>query len=434
MFDKKTVRDIRLTGKRVLLRADYNVPLANGRITDDYRLKASLPTIEYILKQRPAGLVIISHLGRPAGKRDKSMSLRPVAGRLQSLLGKEVYFAPDCVGDDLKRLAARLPAGSLLMFENVRFHPGEEKDDPAFAKAIVEAAGAQVFVADGFGVVHRAHATTHAITKLLPSVAGLLLQKEVTTITQVMDRPERPLLALIGGAKISDKIDVLNKMLDHADVVAVAGALANNFLLAEKIAVGRSVVELKEIDTAEAILKKARALERKRAFSFLLPVDGVLATDFSGRHPTRVVDFTTHGLADIEAYPHLPPRRAYSVGARELILDIGPVSAALVAGAIKLARTVIWAGTCGVTETPGIGGASPPFAHGTRVVAEAMIGASNKHKNKPFTLVGGGDTVGYVESEGLVDDFNHVSTGGSASLELMVGKHLPGVEALEDKK
>ncbi len=434
MFDKKTVRDIRLTGKRVLLRADYNAPLDNGRITDDYRLKASLPTIEYILKQKPAALIIISHLGRPEGKRDKSLSLHPVATRLQSLLGKKVYFAADCIGEDVKQFAARLPAGGVAMFENVRFHPGEEKDDPDFAKAVVEAASAQLFVADGFGVVHRAHATTHAITRLLPSVAGLLLEKEVKTINQVMRQPERPLLALIGGAKISDKLDLLNKMLDHADVVAVAGALANDFLLAEKIAIGRSLVESKETATAEAILAKARALERKRLFSFLLPVDGVVSTDFSGKHPTRVVDFTTHGLADIEAYPHLPDRQAYTVGARELILDIGPASAAQIAGAIKLSRTVIWNGTCGVTETPGIGGASPPFTHGTRVVVEAMIGASNKHKNKPFTLVGGGDTVGYVESEGLVEDFNHVSTGGGAGLELMVGKKLPGVESLEDKK
>ncbi len=413
-----------------MLRADYNVPVKDGKIGDDYRIKQSLPTVEYILSQEGASLVIISHLGRPDGKPNQDLSLKPVAKRLAELLKKEVYFADDCIGESAQKAAGDLKPGGILLLENVRFHPEEEKNDKGFAKAIVSASGAEVFVQDGFGVVHRAHASTEAITKFLPAVAGLLLEKEVIAITSVIQDPQRPLIAVVGGAKISDKIDVLKRFIDIADCVAVVGALANNFLIAEGHRVGDSLIEPDALGTAREVLAKARKIEQERPFNFLIPVDAVVSTSVDGRHPTRIVDISSQTLADVQAYPKIPEHSSYNVRAGEMVLDIGPISAGLVAGAVKMARTVVWAGTCGVTETKGINGAHDPFAHGTHVVVEAMIGRSNLHKNKPFTLVGGGDTVSYVESQDMVEDFSHVSTGGSASLELMAGKKLPGVGAL----
>lgn len=432
-FNKKTIRDVELKNRRVLLRADYNVPVKDGKIEDDYRIRQSLPTIDYILTHEPKSLVIISHLGRPDGKLDKTFSLVPVAQKLANLLKKKVYFATDCVGEEAKKLADNLPDGGILLLENLRFHPGEEQNSPDFAKALVLATQAQLFVQDGFGVVHRAHASTEAITRILPSVAGLLLESEATNISKVVEDPVRPLTAVVGGAKISDKIDVLDRLIDIADCVAAGGALANNFLHAEKVKLGDSLVEPKAYDKAEEILVKARRVEAKRSFNFITPVDAVVAKDVSGRGGTRIVDFGSQTLADIESYPKLPPHRAFNVLEDEKVLDVGPVSAAMIAGAVRMSGTVIWAGTLGVTETRGLAGAQPPFAHGTRVVVDAIIGATNRHANKPYSLVGGGDTVAYVEEQGLVDDFNHVSTGGSASLELIAGHHLPGIDALESK-
>jgi len=433
MFNKKTVKDIDLKGKRVLLRADYNVPVNDSIISDNYRIKQSLPTIKYILGQPGSSLVIVSHLGRPKSPDDKEFSLKPVATHLAKLLGKEVKLAPDCIGDETKKMAAGLKPGQILLFENVRFHPQEEKNDPAFARAIFEASGAEVFVQDGFGVVHRAHATTDAITKLLPSVAGLLLAAEVEAITSVMEKPEHPLVAVIGGAKISDKIDFLNRLIDLADCVAVAGAMANDFLLAQGVKVGKSLVDPGVMDTAREVLQRAHTVALKRPFSFLVPVDVVVSSKMDGTAPTRVVDLSSHSLADIEAYPKTPKPPAYTVGADEMILDIGPLSASRIAGVMVFAKTVIWNGPCGVTEVKGLAGAHNPYAHGTKLVVDAMIGSGSKDKNKPFSLVGGGDTAAYVETEGLLDDFNHVSTGGGASLELMSGYKLPGVEALLNK-
>ncbi|MBI5906961.1 phosphoglycerate kinase [Candidatus Saccharibacteria bacterium] len=415
------------------MRADYNVPVKDGVISDDYRIKQSLPTIQYILEQEGTSLVITSHLGRPDGKVDQGFSLAPVAKRLAELLAKPVTFAGDCVGEQAKKAAEQLKPGGILLLENVRFHPEEEKNDSEFAKAIVAATGAKVFVQDGFGVVHRAHATTDAITKLLPSVAGLLLLKEVETITKAMEQPEHPLVAVVGGAKISDKIDILRRLIAIADCVAVVGAMANNFLKAEDVNIGKSIYEPEVLDTTRDILETARKTEASRQFNFLVPVDAVVSKAMDGSATTREVDLTSHSLSDIEAYPKIPPPSAYTVAPDELILDIGPITAAYIGGAIKASKTVIWNGTCGVTETKGIAGAHDPFAHGTRIVVDAMIGASRHHQG-PFTLVGGGDTVGYVEAQGLVGDFSHVSTGGGASLDLMSGKALPGVEALADKE
>src|SRR3990167_6766540 len=317
-FNNKTVRDINLAGKRGLLRADYNVPVRDNRVVDDYRLRQSLPTIEYILQQKPAALVIISHLGRPQGKPDPDLSLLPVVKRLSQLLGQPVAFAMDCIGPQAKA------AGKITLFENLRFHEEEEKNDPVFAKALVEASQPEVFVQDGFGVVHRAHASTDAITKLLPSVVGLLLEKEVLAIQKVITNPQRPLLAIIGGAKIADKMKVLKKFILYADFVALGGAMANTFLLADGIEVGKSIVDKSEVPLARDILQLAKAQAKKRPFVFYLPQDGVAATSLDKNAHTRIVDWGAHIIAEIENYPKHPPRASALVKKDELILDIGP--------------------------------------------------------------------------------------------------------------
>jgi phosphoglycerate kinase len=433
VFTKKTVRDVDLAGKRVLLGSDYNVPLDKGVISDDYRLKQSLPTVQYILDQHAGKLVIMSHLGRPKGKADPALSLAPVAKRLSELLGREVRFAPDCIGDEVKKMVEELPEGGILLLENLRFHAEEEKNDENFARQLAECTGAEIFVENAFGNAHRTHASTVAIAKIVMGVAGFLVEKEVDTITNTMQNPAHPLVAVVGGAKISDKIEVLNNFIDKADAVAVVGALGNNFLLAEGVKVGQSLVETEVLDTTKEILEKAREAERTRNFCFFVPVDAVVSTAKDGTQPTRVVDFGSHTLADIQAYPKKPEPPSYEVGDNEMILDIGPISAARIAGAIELSNSVIWGGPCGMTEIKGIAGAADPFIHGTQVIVDSMIGASNNHQNKPFSVVGGGETVEYVEAEGLIEDFNHVSTGGSASLELMAGKSLPAVDVLWDK-
>lgn len=428
MFTKKTIRDMKLRGKRVLLRADYNVPLdERGHITDDYRLQQSLPTVRALLDQG-VSLIICSHLGRPDGKPDAKYSLQPVAKRLERLLGQTVHFVHDCVGPEAEKAAVKLKPKQILLLENVRFHPEEEKNDPKFAKQL--ASLADVFVQDGFGVVHRAHASTAGVTKYLPSVAGLLLEKEVDTITNVMEKPARPLVAVIGGAKISDKIDVLNRFIDIADVVVVGGAMANTFLDASGVDVGKSLVEQDDLGLAHDIMHRAKEKSEQGHFVFYLPQDGVVATGLDNTATTRIVDWDSHVIADIENYPKRAPERTRTIRKKEMILDIGPFSGAFVAGALQLANTVVWNGTMGVTETPAINGPVGPFAHGTELIVEAMLGDWG---HKPFSLVGGGDTVAYVESRNLVGAFNHVSTGGGASLELMAGRKLPGVEALENK-
>jgi phosphoglycerate kinase len=363
----------------------------------------------------------------------KQFSLAPVAKRLSELLEREVRFAPDCIGDEVKKMADELPPGGILLLENVRFHEEEEKNDGNFAQEIVESTGGEIFVQDGFGVVHRAHATTDAIAKILMGVAGLLLEKEVDTITNAMHDPVRPLVVVVGGAKISDKIDFLNNLMDKADCIAVAGAMANDFLVAEGFKVGSSMTDTEALDVAKEVLERAREAERTRGFSFMVPVDAVVSVSKDGDKPTRIVDLSSHSLSDIQAYPKKPEPASYEIAQDEMILDIGPVSAATIAGAVKMSKTVIWNGTCGVTEVKGIAGAADPFSHATRMVVDAIIGTSNNHQNKPFSIVGGGDTDSYVDAQGLREDFNHVSTGGGASLELMSGKVLPGVNVLWDK-
>lgn len=429
MFYKKTVHDIDLHDKRVLLRADYNVPLEHGKITSDYRITKSLDTVRYLLDQN-AKVIICSHLGRPDGKPNQEFSLKPVASRLSELLEREVRFVNDCVGDEAKAAADSIENGQVLLLENLRFHAEEEKNDEEFARQL--ASLAEVFVQDGFGVVHRAHASTDAVTRFLPSVSGLLLEKEVNTITDVMNEPKHPLMAIIGGAKITDKITVLKKFIEIADFVAVGGAMANTFLLAKGIETGKSLAEPDDVPLAKEILEMAEAKMKSQQFVFYLPQDGVVATDIDDPKSTRIVDWDAHVIADIEAYPKRPEREASHVKADEKILDIGPFSASFIAGGVQMVQTVVWNGTLGVAEASGksndpVG----PFAHGTNLVMEALLGHFG---HRPFVIVGGGDTAGYVEMRGLTQAFNHVSTGGGASLELMEGKKLPGVEALMDKE
>lgn len=431
VFVKKTVRDIAdsdYIGKIVLLRADFNVPLdRDGNISDDYRIKQSLPTIQYLV-DRHAKVIICSHLGRPKNATDTSCSLFPVAKRLQKLLKREVNFVPDCVGPRAAKIADILKPGDVALLENLRFHPEEEANDEAFAKQL--ASLANIFVQDGFGVVHRAHASTEAVTHHLPSVSGLLLENEVSIIRKVMQQPVRPMMAIIGGSKISDKIEVLNTFIDIADFVAVGGAMANTFLKAEGIKIGDSLVDDGELPMAREILAKARAKSKSQYFIFYLPQDGVVAHKIDRREPTRIVDWSSHVIAEIESYPKRPPHQASHVAQDEKILDIGPFSASFIAGGMQLANTVVWNGTMGVTETESLQGPVGPFAQGTELIIEAATG---QFGHRPFSLVGGGDTVGYIAQRKLTDMFNHVSTGGGASLELMVGRKLPGLEALQTK-
>ncbi len=427
-FNKKTINDYDVANKKVLVRADYNVPIGtDGQITDDYRIQKSVPTIKALL-EKGCAVVICSHLGRPKGPDDKSCSLAPVAKRLSELLGVEVNFASDCIGQVADDASAKLISGQVLLLENLRFHPEEEANDDAFAANLAK--HGEVFVQDGFGVVHRAHASTVAITKHLPSIAGILLEKEVDTITNAMDNPERPLLTIVGGAKIADKIDILNRFIDISDVVIVGGAMANTFLLAEDINIGSSLADKDDVPLAKDIIEKAKQKAITQRFIFYLPQDGVVADNIENPTSTRIVDWSAHVIADIESYPKIPPATSSTIAENEQILDIGPFSGAFIAGAMQLSSTVIWNGTLGVTETAPISGPVGPFSHGTELVIDAMLG---QYGHKPFSIVGGGDTVGYVEERKLVDKFGHVSTGGGASLELMSGKPLPGVEALINK-
>jgi len=427
MFTKKTIKDLDLKRKTVLLRADFNVPVENGKITDDYRIQQALPTINYLLGHSKK-LIICSHLGRPSGPKDTDASLFPVAKRLHQLLDRPVGFATDSVGESAEKAVQALGKGEVLLLENLRFNPEEEANDDTFAQKL--ASYADVFVQDGFGVVHRAHASTDAIAKHLPSVAGLLLEKEVDTITNVMHEPKRPLMAIIGGAKIADKIEVLHKFIEIADFVAVGGAMANTFLVGKGLNVESSLYDKADVPVARDIMRKAAREARKRPFVFSVPVDGVVAKKVDKTSPTRIVDWGAHVIADIENYPRRVPKSASKINSDEMILDIGPFSGSFIAGGVQLANTVVWNGAMGVTETAGLQGPIGPYSHGTDLVIEALTG---EFGHKPFTVVGGGDTVGYIESRNIVDSFDHVSTGGGASLELMAGRKLPGVEVLLNK-
>ena len=429
-FTKQTINDINIQGKIVLVRADYNVPLSGDTVSSDYRITKSIPTLE-ALQEKGCKIVIISHLGRPKSPDDVEFSLKPVAKRLSKLIKKDVTFVNECVGDSVKKAVSSMKQSDVVLLENLRFHPEEKKNDAEFAKSIVESTGAEVFVQDAFGVVHRAHASTDAITKLLPSVSGLLLEREVDTITTVMKKPERPLMAIIGGAKISDKIDIIHEFIKTADIVAIGGAMANTFLKAQDVEVGESLVDDDELDTAREVIQQALDEAGKRDFVFYLPQDGVVSTTIDGKSSTRIVDWDAHVIASIESYPRRPRKESGVVDKDEQILDIGPFSGAFISGAMQMVDTVVWSGTMGVSEVNGPIGEVGPFAHGTELIIDSLVG---RFGHRPFSVLGGGDTTAYVDQRGVIDMFNHVSTGGGASLELMAGKDLPGVSALIDKE
>lgn len=429
MFTKKTIKDIDLSNKTVLLRADYNVPLEDGEITDDYRIKQSLPTIKYLLDKN-VRLIICSHLGRPDGKVNEKYSLKPISARLSKLLdGVTVKFASDCIGEAAINEANSLKPKEILLLENLRFHPEEEANDDGFAKQLADLC--EVYVDDAFGVVHRAHASVAAITKYQPSVAGLLLEKEVDTITSVMGDPDRPLAAIVGGAKVADKIEILKRFIKHANFLAIGGALAHPFFVAKGHKIGDSLYQKEELIVAKEVLAEAEIEAKKRHFNFFVPLDVVVANKIDKKSPTRIVDFASNSVMDIVYYPKRVPADTNIVQADEMILDIGPFSASFIAGSLQQSATVVWNGTMGVTETAGLQGPIGPYSHGTETIIEAIRGDFG---HKPFSLVGGGDTVGYIEERQILSGFNHVSTGGGASLELMSGHKLPGVEALLDKK
>jgi 3-phosphoglycerate kinase len=398
---KKSIKDIDLRNKKVLVRVDYNVPLGeNGEVEDDTRIRESLPTIKYLLEQNSA-IVLMSHLGRPKGKPDPKYSLKPVAKRLQELLGKQVLMADGIVDEKTKELAKNLKNGEILMLENVRFDPREEKDDPEFAKELVSLVGNDaIFVQDAFGSVHRAHTTTHAVAKLLPAVCGFLLEKEIRYFEKVLTSPERPFIAILGGAKVSDKIGVIENLINKVDAIVIGGAMAYTFLLSRGIKVGNSLVEQDKVDLAKDLLKKAE----DKNVNILLPIDHIVATKISEDAEYKYVD--TIDIPD-----------GY-IG-----VDIGKNTISRVANIILSAKTIVWNGPMGVFEIKN-------FQEGTKKIAELVAEATQKGA---VSVVGGGDSVSAVKKFNLSDKISHISTGGGASLELLEGKVLPGIEVLQDK-
>lgn len=427
-FSKKTIRDIDVAHKRVLVRVDFNVPLTKGgKVADAYRVKQALPTIEYLLNKQ-AKVVLCSHLGRPNGQINKKYSLRPVAVALAQLINKKVEFLDDIFDPNTAQTINEAADGSVFMLENIRFYPQEESLDSTFAKQLAEFG--DVFVQDAFGVVHHPAVSVSEMPKHMDAVAGLLVEKEVNTISEVVENPKKPFMAIIGGAKISDKIEIINRFIESADVVAIGGAMANTFLLAKGMSIGKSMAEKADVPLAKQIMERAAARSKKGRFVFYVPQDGVVAKVSDKKAKTRIVDWDAHTIAQIMHYPQKPPHESAAIHTDEMILDIGPVSAAFIAGLIQSMSTVVWNGAMGVTETKSVTGPVGPFAHGTETVISALLG---EYGNKPYSVIGGGDTVGYVEERILTDSFGHVSTGGGASMELMSGKELPGLTALKDK-
>jgi len=402
-FFKRTIKDVSVNRKTVLVRADYNVPLnKNGEISDDLRIRASLPTLEYLLGHQ-AKVVIMSHLGRPEG-RDKALSLESIADRLSELLGREVIFVEDCIGDKVVQAVKKAPANAIILLENLRYYTEEEANDEVFADKIAKATGARLFVQDGFGVVHRAHASTDAITHFIPSVSGLLLEREYVTITNAMEKPKHPLVAVMGGAKISDKITVIERLVGVADRIVIGGAMANTFLKYKGYHVGASMVEDGQEKVLDSIYSAAHEKSEGHADDFImLPADVAVATEISESASRRNV-----ALGDVSA--------------NDKILDIGEKAIENVVDAIRGAKTVIWNGTLGYAELP-------EFAHGS-----ARLALELATHPEATSIIGGGDTADFVlkwDGNGG-ESFTHVSTGGGASLELMAGKKLPGVESLLD--
>jgi len=402
-MSKLSIRDLSLNNHRVLMRFDFNVPLEDGRVIDDTRIRETLPTIEYALRHG-ARLVLVSHLGRPKGKRNLAFSLKPAAERLRMLLDKElargenVGFCPECIGPEAEEMAGRLEQGQTLLLENLRFHPEEEANDPKFAKQL--AGLADYYVNDAFGTAHRAHASTVGVTTFVQkSAAGLLMEKELQYLGKVLRHPERPFIAILGGAKVSDKIGVIRNLLDKVDALIIGGGMAYTFLKAQGEPVGKSLVEEDKVELARELLKEAK----KHKLKFLLPTDHVVAEKIEANAIVRTVP--TGGIPD-----------------NMMALDIGPKTVEAFTEEIGRALTIVWNGPMGVFEVS-------PFSKGTFKVAQAVaenVGATS--------IVGGGDSVSAVNAAGVADKITHISTGGGASLEFLEGKKLPGVEALTDNK
>jgi phosphoglycerate kinase len=391
MFDKKTITDVDVNGKKVFVRVDFNVPLKDGKVSDDTRIRAAIPTIEYLL-QHGAAVILASHLGRPKGGPDPKYSLQPVVGRLSELLGQPVQFANDCIGPAAESAAKALKPGQVLLLENTRFHPEEEKNDPEMSRKL--ASLAELYVNDAFGSAHRAHASTEGITKFLPGVSGFLMEKEIKYLGQAVADPKRPFVAILGGAKISDKIGVIKNLLTKADTILIGGGMANTFFKAQGYPVADSLVEDEVLETARQLLAEGKSKLR-------LPVDIVIGDKFDAEADSKVIE--TGPVPD---------------GWR--ILDIGPKSVAAYGKVVAAAGTVVWNGPMGVFEFP-------KFAEGTFGVAKA-VAASNA-----TSIIGGGESVAAIQQSGLAGKITHISTGGGASLEMLEGLDLPGVAALQDK-
>ena len=397
-LNKKTVRDIDVAGKRVFLRADLNVPLDDGRITDDTRIRASIPTIRYLL-ERGASVVLASHLGRPKGKVNDALRLKPVADRLSQLLGGPVRMTGDALGPGVHDAVGKLRPGELILLENLRFHGEEEANDPKFAKALADLA--DIYVDDAFGSAHRAHASTEGITHYLPSVAGLLLEREVESLSRLLYRPPRPFHTVIGGAKISGKLEVLEALLARCQAILIGGGMANTFLAARGLPLGKSLVEAEQLDNARRIAAEAR---RKRV-RLMLPTDVVVAAQVHYRAQRQVV-----------AVDEVPKDW--------VVVDIGPQTVAAFTEHLAKAKTIFWNGPMGIFDIE-------PFADGTNAMARFL---AERSAAGVITIVGGGDSVAAVDRLGLTDRMTHVSTGGGASLEFVEGKTLPGVAALDDRE
>lgn len=394
-MNKKSIKDINVNGKKVFIRVDYNVPMDEElNITNDTRIRATLPTLNYLLEQN-AALVIACHLGRPKGERVAKFSVAPVAKRLAELIGKEVKFASDCVGPEAEKAAAALKPGEILLLENLRYHKEEEKNDPAFSKQL--AALADVAVNDAFGVSHRAHASVEGITKYIETVAGFLMEKEIKFVGQTVANPERPFVAIIGGAKVSDKIGVISNLLEKVDTLIIGGGMAHTFDAAKGYEIGKSICEPDKYELALDLLKQAEA----KGVKVVLPVDLVIADKFAPDANTRIVDVD-------------------KVDPEWEALDSGPKTSELYAAALKDAKTVVWNGPMGVFEMDA-------FAKGTEAVAKAVADSS------AVSIVGGGDSIAALKKTGLSDKITHISTGGGATLEFLEGKVLPGIAALADK-
>ncbi|MCK2002065.1 phosphoglycerate kinase [[Brevibacterium] frigoritolerans] len=394
-MNKKSIKDIELMGKRVFCRVDFNVPMQDGKISDDTRIKAALPTISYLTEQG-AKVILASHLGRPKGQVVEELRLAPVAERLSELSGKDVQKAEEAYGETVQSIIDNMENGEILLLENVRFYPGEEKNDQELAKSF--AALADVYVNDAFGAAHRAHASTEGIAHHLPAVAGLLMEKELSVLGKALSNPERPFTAIIGGAKVKDKIGVIENLLEKVDHLIIGGGLGYTFIKAQGHEIGNSLLEEDKIELAKSFIESAK----EKGVKLHLPIDAVVTAEFSPDAETDNVD--------IDAIPN-----------DKMALDIGPKTSELFADVIKSSKLVIWNGPMGVFEFD-------KFANGTRTVAQALAEA-----NDTYSIVGGGDSAAAAEKFGLAEKMSHISTGGGASLEFMEGKELPGVVALNDK-